>query len=108
MANNTFEIKMFDDEYVCFSYKSIIVCNKNIKNAILNNQVELEAPSPYIIVTIVSAAHRFIIAFFHDFLTLAITIDKININFLSILKSLINFIYVLQIILFVKTRRNFF
>ena len=51
MANNTFEIKMFDDEYVCFSYKSIIVCNKNIKNAILNNQVELEAPSPYIIVT---------------------------------------------------------
>ena len=28
MANNTFEIRMFDDECVCFPYKSIVVCNK--------------------------------------------------------------------------------
>ena len=48
---NKFEIRMFDDEYICFPYKSIIVCNNNIKNAILNNQVKLEAPEPYVIIT---------------------------------------------------------
>ena len=48
---NKFEIKMFDDESICFPYKSIIVCNNNIKNAILNNQVKLEAQEPYVIIT---------------------------------------------------------
>ena len=32
-------------------YKSIIVCNKTIKHAIINNKVELDVLEPYIIVT---------------------------------------------------------
>lgn len=51
MANNNFEIRMFDNEYICFPYKSIIICNNNIKDAILNNKVMLEVSEPYIIIT---------------------------------------------------------
>lgn len=51
MTKNKFEIKMLDDRSICFEYKSIIVCNNNIKDAILNGSVEIEAPTPYIIMT---------------------------------------------------------
>ena len=51
MVNNKFEMAMFNGESICFPYKSIIVCNKTIKEAILNDQVELEAPIPYLIIT---------------------------------------------------------
>ena len=48
---NNLEIKMFDNEIICCPYKSIIVCNNTIKEAILNNQVKLDVVEPYIIVT---------------------------------------------------------
>lgn len=32
-------------------YRSIIVCNKTIKDAIINNKVELDVLEPYIVVT---------------------------------------------------------
>lgn len=48
---NKFEMKTFDGESICFEFKSIIVCNKNIKEALLNGYVEIEAPTPYIIMT---------------------------------------------------------
>ena len=51
MKNNKFEMNMFNDECICFPYKSIIVCNKNIKNVIMENRLDLEVNEPYIIIT---------------------------------------------------------
>lgn len=48
---NKFEMSTFDGESICFEFKSIIVCNKNIKDALLKGYVEIEAPTPYIIIT---------------------------------------------------------
>lgn len=48
---NKFEMSTFDGESICFEFNSIIVCNRNIKEAILQKRVEIEAPKPYIIVT---------------------------------------------------------
>ncbi len=46
-----FKMGMFDGESIAFPYKSIIVCNKNIMDRILNNEIKVEAPIPYIIFT---------------------------------------------------------
>lgn len=51
MANNKFEMRTFDGELICFEFKSIIVCNKNIKEALLKGYIKIEAPIPYIIMT---------------------------------------------------------
>lgn len=51
MANNIFEMNMFDGQSLCFKFKSIIVCNKNIKDALLSGNVAIEAPVPYVIIT---------------------------------------------------------
>ena len=51
MTGNKFEMNTFDGQSISFPYKSIIVCNNTIKEAILDNKVELEAPIPYIIIT---------------------------------------------------------
>ena len=48
---NKFEMNMFDGRSICFKFNSIIVCNNNIKEALLNGHVKIEAPSPYIIIT---------------------------------------------------------
>lgn len=51
MVSNKFEMNMFDGECICFEFKSIIVCNKCTKEAILEGYLEIEAPMPYIIIT---------------------------------------------------------
>ena len=53
MTNHNFEMKMFGtDSICCIPYNSIIICNNNIKNAIINNQLEdFEVKEPYIIMT---------------------------------------------------------
>lgn len=48
---NKFEMNTFDGECIYFEFKSIIVCNKAIKEAILNGYVEIVAPAPFIIMT---------------------------------------------------------
>ena len=49
--SNVFEMKMFDNESICFKYNTIIICNNTIKEAILDNKVKLDVLAPYIIVT---------------------------------------------------------
>ena len=51
LSKNKFEMHTFNGESICFEFKSIIVCNKNIKDAILKGYVELDVPTPYIIIT---------------------------------------------------------
>lgn len=51
MTKNRFEMNTFFGETICFNFSSIIVCNKNIKEELLNGRVDIEAPKPYIIVT---------------------------------------------------------
>ena len=48
---NIFQMNLFNGESVCFEFKSIIICNNNIKEALLAGNVEIEAPTPYIIIT---------------------------------------------------------
>ena len=49
--DRNFEIKMFNGEVLYFEFKSIVVCNKNIKEALEKGYVEIEAPKPFIIIT---------------------------------------------------------
>lgn len=51
MVSNLFEMNMFDGQSLCFTFNSIIVCNKNIKDALLSGNVEIDAPTPYVIIT---------------------------------------------------------
>lgn len=51
MQDNKFELQMFDGVSICFSYKSVVVCNKHIKEQLLNGNVDIIAPQPYIIMT---------------------------------------------------------
>ena len=51
MINHKFEMHMFDGECICFEFASVIVCNKNTKEALLDGYIEIEAPKPYIIMT---------------------------------------------------------
>jgi hypothetical protein len=51
MQNNKFEIDLFDGKNICFQFKSIVICNKDIKDNILAGKVEVTAPAPYIIIT---------------------------------------------------------
>ena len=48
---NKFEMNTFDGTSICFEYNSIIICNKNTKEALLEGYIEIEAPTPYIIIT---------------------------------------------------------
>lgn len=48
---NKFEMNMFDGQSIYFEFNSIIICNKNIKEALLNGYVEIEARKPYVIIT---------------------------------------------------------
>ena len=48
---NKFEISMFNSESICFKFKSIIICNKYIKDCLLNGELEMEVKEPYVIVT---------------------------------------------------------
>ena len=51
MVDRNFEMTMFNGETIYFDFKSIVVCNKNIKEALVKGYVEIEAPKPYIIIT---------------------------------------------------------
>ena len=51
MMSNVFEIKTFDGESICFEYNNIIICNNNIKEALMNNKVEIDVEKPYIVIT---------------------------------------------------------
>lgn len=48
---NKFEMNTFDGESICFEFNSIVVCNKKIKEYLLEGYVEINAPTPYIIMT---------------------------------------------------------
>ena len=48
---NKFEMNTFDGESICFEFNSIIVCNRNIKQQILNGCVKIECLKPFIIMT---------------------------------------------------------
>ena len=49
--NNVFNLALFDNQLLCFEFKSVIICNKDIKDNILAGKVEITAPVPYIILT---------------------------------------------------------
>lgn len=51
VVNKTFEMNTFDGEVICFEFESIVVCNKNIKDALLKGYVEIKANKPYLIIT---------------------------------------------------------
>lgn len=49
--SNKFEMKTFDGESIYFEFNSIIVCNNNIKEQLSEGCIELDVPTPYIIIT---------------------------------------------------------
>ena len=48
---NKFEMGMFDGSSIYFEYKSIVVCNKKIKEDLINGKLNIYAPRPFIIIT---------------------------------------------------------
>ena len=51
MSRHRLEINTFNGENVTVTYKTIIICNKNIKEAFLSGKIKIQAEEPYIIIT---------------------------------------------------------
>ena len=51
VVDRNFEMKLFNGETLYFEFESIVVCNKNIKEALENGYLEIDAPKPFVIIT---------------------------------------------------------